>query len=373
MADSHRDSVVFTVVVTALVGLGALPILVLIALSGAPSSMILATVLAALPVGPLVACYVWLDRYEPEPRRMLFLGILWGGFVATAAALLLQGLGGVFVGFSETASLAVVAPVTEEASKGLFLLFMLWWRHGEFDGILDGVVYAGMVGIGFAFIENILYLAAAYNGTSGTGPGGVEGVTSVFIMRCLFSPFAHPLFTTFLGIGFGIAVGSRMRSIRILAPLLGYVIGVLAHGAWNGSTVYGFEGFVGVYFLLMVPAFIVLLCLAVWWRRTERRMLAVALTDASQRGLIPESDIPWLIDLKARHQSRVYARQVSGRQGEHRMREYQQAAIELGFLHHRYLRGTAPSDFVARGQKYVARINDVRPTIHFPGHVVPAR
>ena len=55
------------------------------------------------------------------------------------------------------------------------------------------------------------------------------------------------------------------------------------------------------------------------------------------------------------------------------MREYQQAAIELGFLHHRYLRGTAPEDFAARGGDYVARINAVRPTIAFPGQVVPTR
>ena len=69
--------------------------------------------------------------------------------------------------------------------------------------MLDGIVYAGMVGIGFAFTENILYLAAAYNGTDGMGPGGTEAVTATFVVRCLFSPFAHPFFTAFIGIGVG--------------------------------------------------------------------------------------------------------------------------------------------------------------------------
>ena len=55
------------------------------------------------------------------------------------------------------------------------------------------------------------------------------------------------------------------------------------------------------------------------------------------------------------------------------MRDYQQAAIELGFLHHRYLRGTAPADFAARGQDFLARINAIRPRIAFPGQVVPTR
>ena len=192
MPGARRDSIAFTVVVTILVCLGALPILVIIALSGAPGSMVLATGLAALPVGPLVGCYLWLDRYEPEPKWLLAFGLLWGGFVATAAALLLQGLGGWFVGFTDDQSLAIVAPITEEASKGLFLFLLLWWRRAELDGILDGIVYAGMVGIGFAFIENILYLAAAYNGTDGMGPGGTGAITGVFVDPLPVQPVRAP-------------------------------------------------------------------------------------------------------------------------------------------------------------------------------------
>ena len=122
------------------------------------------------------------------------------------AAAELQGIGGLVVGVREVASLAVVAPITEEAGKGAFLVLLLWLRRAELDGILDGIVYAGMVGIGFAFVENILYLAAAYDGTDGMGPGGTEAVTATFVVRCLFSPFAHPLFTTFIGIGVGISM-----------------------------------------------------------------------------------------------------------------------------------------------------------------------
>ena len=371
MPGTLRDNVAFTVVVTVLVALGALPVLVVIALSGAPSSMVLATVLAAVPVGPLVACYLWLDRYEPEPKRLLAYGLLWGGFVATAAALLVQGIGGWVVGFTDRQSLAVVAPVTEEAAKGMFLVLLLWWRRHELDGILDGIVYAGMVGIGFAFVENILYLAAAYNGTSGVGPGGASELTGVFVLRCLISPFAHPLFTTFIGIGVGIAVGSRRTSTRVLAPLVGYGLAVLCHGLWNGSTLYGIQGFAGVYIAVMAPAFLGLVALAVWARRSEKRMLTAALSDAAHRGLVPATDIGWLVDLGARRTSRQHARTQGGDPAHRAMRDYQQAAIELGFLHHRYLRGTPPPDFAARGQAYVARIAAARPHVSFPGQVVP--
>jgi len=373
MAAARRDSRAFTVVVSVLVCLGALPMLLIIALSSAPAIAILATVLAAIPVVPLVLCFLWLDRYEPEPRRLLLLGLLWGAFAATFGALVVQGIGGLFAGVTDEVSLAVLAPVTEEATKGLFLLLLLWWRRAELDGILDGIVYAGMVGIGFAFTENILYLGASYNGTDGMGPGGVVGITSTFVVRCLFSPFAHPLFTAFTGIGVGIAVTTRQPVVRWVAPVAGYCCAVLAHGIWNSSTIFGLEGFVGTYLLVMVPAFAGLTWLGVWSRRSERRMLTAALGDAAQRGLFPATDIGWVVDLRARRAARAYARQVGGRAAEEAMRDYQQAAIELGFLHHRYLRGTAPHDYAARGHDFLVRINAIRPGIAFPGQVVPTR
>ena len=102
-------------------------------------------------------------------------------------------------------------------------------------------------------------------------------------------------------------------------------------------------------------------------------MLAAALDDAAARGLLPATDIPWLVDLARPSRARGYAQQTGGRRPSEAMRDYQQAAIELGFLHHRYLRGTPPHDFAARGQEYVDRLSAVRPYISFPGQVVPTR
>ena len=58
----------------------------------------------------------------------------------------------------------VIAPLTEEAGKGLFVLLLLYIRRHTLDGVIDGLVYAGLVGVGFAFTENILYYAAAFLG-----------------------------------------------------------------------------------------------------------------------------------------------------------------------------------------------------------------
>src|SRR3954451_7388057 len=118
MPGKRRDTIAFTVVLTILVLLGAAAMLLVLALSGAARTMVLATVLAAVPVGPLVGCYLWLDRYEPEPRSLLAAGLLWGCFVATAVALVVQGVGGFVVTFTDRQSLELVAPVSEEATKG---------------------------------------------------------------------------------------------------------------------------------------------------------------------------------------------------------------------------------------------------------------
>ncbi|HEX3929244.1 MAG TPA: PrsW family intramembrane metalloprotease [Nocardioides sp.] len=373
MSGPVRGNAVFTVVVTFAVLLCAVPMTFVVAASNAPSATVLAALLAAVPVGPIIACLLWLDRYEPEPRRLLAGGLLWGVFVATAVALLLEGVGGFVGGISDNRMLEIGAPVAEEASKGLFLLLLLWWRRAELDGVLDGIVYAGMVGVGFAFTENILYLASSYNGSDTVGPGGIKTLTGTFVLRCLVSPFAHPLFTACTGVGVGIAVGSRRRSTRILAPVAGYVCAVLAHAVWNTSTVYGPGNFVTVYLILMAPLFLACVALAVWVRRWEGRMLAGSLADAARRGMLPETDIAWVVDLGARRRSRAYARDTGGETGERAMRAYQQSVIELGFLHSRFLRGVPPPDFAERGHDYVARISALRPTIAFPGQVVPIR
>jgi ribosomal protein L15E len=99
----------------------------------------------------------------------------------------------------------------------------------------------------------------------------------------------------------------------------------------------------------------------------------VAVADAARRGLIPATDIGWVVDLRARREARRHARRHGGAVAAQAMVEYQQAVIELGFLHHRMLRGTAPKDWQVRGRGFVERIQEIRPQLSFPGQVVPQR
>lgn len=373
MQGRRRDSAAFTVVVALLVLLGALVVAGVLVLTDAPDSLAWGVLLAAVPVGPLVGCFMWLDRYEPEPRALLVAALLWGAFASTSVAVLIQGIASL-AGVSDEFSLAVAAPVTEEATKGLFLLLLLWWRRHELDGVLDGIVYAGMVGIGFAFTENILYLSAAHMGAAELGLTGSEALTATFAMRILASPFAHPFFTIFTGIGVGLAITSRTRWVRVLAPVAGYLVAVLMHAIWNGSTLYRDGlGFFIAYAGLMFPVFVVLIGFAIYRRTNERKLLVEAFDDVAGRGLVPATDLPWLVDLSARRRARTWARRTGGDQAARAMREYQSEAVELAFLHHRYLRGTAPDDFAERGREHLAAMQLIRPYISFPGQVVPTR
>lgn len=376
MSSRRRSTVLFGVVVTLLMLVGAVVVALMLASVGAPGALILGVVLAALPLGPVLTCFLWLDRYEPEPKRLLVLALAWGAVVATSLALLVQMVDAWLYARPTTMSAALVAPFTEEFTKGLFVVLLVWARRHEFDGVLDGIVYAGFVGVGFAFTENILYLSAAYLGGEEFGPGGLGPAIGLFVLRGIFSPFAHPLFTAFIGIGAGIAVRSPRAGVRVLAIAGGYAAAVAAHALWNGSAVLaGGSGFVSAYLLIMVPGFLLMTAFAVWARSREGRMLSRALTDAAQRGLLDPRELVWLVRLDARRASRRYAARTGGRVARDALREYQQLATELGFLHDRYLRGCAPPDIAERGQRLLADMRRLRPmfTLPAPGPVPGAR
>jgi RsiW-degrading membrane proteinase PrsW (M82 family) len=362
----RHSSTAFTIVVAIVMLLCAVVMGFILLLSGAPTALVTGMVLASIPVAPLIASYLWLDRYEPEPRSLLVLGLGWGAFVATAAALLLQMFEPVIFRTTDAFLGTIVAPITEEGAKGFFILLLLFYRRQELDGILDGIVYAGMVGIGFAFTENILYLTSAYMGSDGQS-GGLGGAVGLFVVRCVFGPFAHPFFTAFTGIGIGIAVGSPRKVVRVLAPLGGYVVAVAAHASWNAGLMFdGGRNAVATYVFLMVPAFLLLLGFAVWSRRREGQVLTEALNDCAQRGFLDPAEVPWLARIPARRFARRYAENAGGTQARRTMAAYQSEAVELGFLHSRYLRGVPPPDFAALGQEHVERMRALRPGLVWP-------
>jgi RsiW-degrading membrane proteinase PrsW (M82 family) len=356
-----HGAVFFTVIVSLAIVVGALAMAVVLVASGEPEALGVGLVLAMLPVGPLLACYFWLDRYEPEPRRLLVAAFFWGALVATSLALVVQAADQVLNRSTTAWSAVVVAPLTEELGKGVFVVLLLYLRRHVIDGVIDGLVYAGLVGIGFAFTENILYYAGAYTGGPDFGPGGLGSATALFVVRGVFSPFAHPFFTSAIGIAAGLAVTRRSRWLGVLILPVGYAVAVALHAAWNGSTFIG-DGqlFVLTYLFAMVPGFFVLAGLAGWARAREGRILAQAMQDLAGRGYLPDHELAWLSRLPTRKAARRHAGRVGGPSAERAMRDYQRQVIALAVLHHKVMRGRAPDDYAQRGAEMVQHLAALR-------------
>lgn len=354
------------VLASLVLGLGAVAVAVLIVLFGGPEAALVGFVLAAIPVPFLVAAYLWLDRYEPEPWRYLVSALGWGAVMATTLGVAFTAIGSQLSGTSGDVSGVLWAPVAEELAKGAFILLVVLLRRREVDGVLDGIVYTGMVGIGFAFTENILYYMASYSGQAAQ-PGGLGAVTGLFVLRGVISPFAHPLFTSAVGIGIGMALQARSLRGRLLWPLAGYVVAVAMHAAWNGSALLGGgTAFLLTYVLGMVPALGLVLALALWVRRREGRVLTMALDDCARRGWLHPAEVPWIASLSHRGSARIYARRLRGPFGARAVKEYQQAVAELGFLHDRVMRDRAPKDTAARQADILGRMALWRPHVVLP-------
>src|SRR6185436_1417541 len=133
---------------------------------------------------------------------------------------------------------SIVAPIIEEGLKGLAVLVVFLMFYKEFDSILDGIVYAGITAMGFAAIENVLYIYR-----NGFQEAGWEGFWTLVFIRVFLVGWMHPFFTAFTGIGLAVARLSKNTLVKIIAVPAGYTVAVMAHAFHNTfSSVIGGEG-----------------------------------------------------------------------------------------------------------------------------------
>ena len=179
-----------------------------------------AFLIALIPLIYTIPAFVWLDRLEPEPRAMRWNAFLWGGGISVLVGGFANEVTAATIGSS--AALVISAPVGEEIMKALGILGAA--KRRQVDTALDGAIYAGYVGLGFAMVENVIYFSQAiYDDDLGL----------VFVMRGLFSPFAHPFFTLWVGLAIGAAV--RKGRSRRFAAMRGLLPAIALHASWNAS------------------------------------------------------------------------------------------------------------------------------------------
>lgn len=296
---------------------------------------ILAAVVAFVPAMFYLLPFMFLDRYDPEPLWLLALAFAWGALVAVLISIVINTVitivaafaamaGGLPPEIGEIVGAVISAPIFEEGSKGIGLLILLIFFRRYFDDILDGIVFAGVIALGFATVENVLYYGR------GLLSGGLAGLLLLFGLRGILSPFAHATFTSMTGIGCGIARESHKTFVRFVMPIVGYIFAMSLHMLWNsmaflsaivisatgltstcgtiglgGPENLSLCGFFIGYGILEVPLFIIWVIFALFIMRRQNKILKEMLAIDVARGMIPEDhskiatsafrSIPWLI------------------------------------------------------------------------------
>lgn len=169
----------------------------------------------------IIAGYVYFcDKYEKEPVKLLFFALLAGAIIVIPilfVELFFSKIGDAFNGLLAAAWNAfVVAAFSEELFKYI-ALYLLIWKSPEFNEKFDGIVYAVYVSLGFAAVENILYV---------TGNGFSTGLT-----RAITAVPAHAIFGVTMGFYFGMAKFYEKEQARLKRKAL--VLPIVLHGIYD--------------------------------------------------------------------------------------------------------------------------------------------
>ncbi len=302
--------------------------------------------------------YAWLvisfDRYEREPWRNLLGAFGWGAVVATLFSILLSDLAdrvlsailGARVGGA--LALTIGSPIIEESLKGLALLgLLLLFRH-EFDGVLDGLVYGALIGLGFAMTENVLYLGQAYIA------GGLGALGQLFIAREIFGGLGHALYSGTLGAAVGWArVRYGRGTARFVVPLLGWALAIGQHSLWNlGASAIAARsnpttpllGLVAIQTLFfIVPGLGILAFIAVRSGNAESQILHEQLADEVANGILTEREYAILSVGRQRHLVLFAALRHGGVRRWSLQQRFFQAAAELALCKHHNCQGETPA------------------------------
>lgn len=182
---------------------------------------ILLLTIAIIPVIVLMIYVYKKDKYEKEPWGMLvrafMLGILSIPLALCCDEIFAEILPGKTVFFEAFFQ----AGIPEELAKwGLFMLFI--WKNKNFDEFFDGIVYACFIGLGFACVENILYVFdnESYSLAIHTG-----------VMRALLSVPGHFLFAVIMGYYLGLAKFKKNDRSKFL--IFSILFPIIAHGLFD--------------------------------------------------------------------------------------------------------------------------------------------
>ncbi len=265
---------------------------------------------AAITAIPLSLVFLWADRFRPQRFWVWLMTFGWGACVATfvsaqvntwaAGHLSIVGDGDPATG---PRAAIYVAPFVEEAAKATVLFWLAILMRYRWVSRLSGIVLAGLSGAAFAFVENILYYGRVYRyaaRTFGEVPP-LEALQQLFMLRGVMTFFGHPLFTAMTGIGLAVALRSKSKVVRIVAPLAGYCAAAFLHMAFNAtaSLVEG-RNLLFMYLFVALPLVVGLIVFVIRQLLREGRLIRERLVDYVRVGWLPEGDPAALARLRTR-------------------------------------------------------------------------
>ena len=172
--------------------------------------------ISVLPVILLLLYIYKQDKYEKEPLGMLILAFF-GGILSILLDLALVGIiNGVWYSDTVFYSAFMEAGFPEEICKFIILFLFFWWNK-NFNEYMDGIVYATFVSLGFACLENILYV---FSNGFGTG-----------IMRAIISVPGHFLFGVLMG--YFISLAKFNPNGKLFYLLLSIIVPGVVHGMFD--------------------------------------------------------------------------------------------------------------------------------------------
>ncbi len=305
----------------------------------------LLVILAAtiLPTALYVLVFYWADRYEREPLWLLIVAFVWGALPAAAVSLIgetvleLSFVRAPNAVANNLLQAVVVAPVVEEVAKGLVLVAIYVLLHREFDGLLDGLTYGALVGFGFAMTENFFFFTGAFRS------GGYAQLSLIIVVRAVIFGLNHALYTSFIGLGLGLARQARRRWPQIAWPLLGLALAMLIHALHNLGVALTQVGVIGLVVSLATGAAslgVVIAAMGLAWSQ-ERGVLRAELAEEVGR-TISAAEYAALLG-RWRSPIQWTVRRGTQRQKEH-TRARHQLAVELALHKHAFRQRDARAD-----------------------------
>ncbi len=251
--------------------------------------------LSFVPMLFYAVVFWWFDRYEKEPLPLLIAAFIWGAVPSIILALIMQLILDIPITAISPDPLtytllgaSVAAPLTEEGVKAAALIILLVFLRREIDSPMDGLIYGGLVGLGFAAVENVFYFLGAYM------QEGMGGVFISAVLRAGVFGLNHAMFTSFSGLGVALSLEVRKRWARPALVLGGFTLAVIAHALHNALATF-VETTGGISLLLAVLAdwggVLILLVVAIASYYLERKRIVDYSNALVEVHAIPGSEV----------------------------------------------------------------------------------